>query len=300
MSHTWDAEEYSSSSGAQQKWARELLPKLRLSGSEHVLDIGCGDGKVTAEIAEHLPDGSILGIDSSAEMIAFARENFPPACFPNVGFEQCDARTLAFDAEFDVVFSNACLHWVVDHAPVLRGIAKSLRPGGRILLQMGGRGNAAAILGVLDTMLPDREWRRYFDAFTFPYGFYTAEEYRAWLTEAGLEPVRAERIPKDMVQQGRSGLAGWVRTTWLPYTARVPADLRETFIAQVVERYVAEHPPDAEGGIHVRMVRLEVEARRPAPSLSFAANGVMEGEAPAEPPPGAPVPADDGAPRGGQ
>jgi trans-aconitate methyltransferase len=88
------------------------------------------------------------------------------------------------------------------------------------------------------------------------------EEYRDWLREAGLEPVRVELIPKD-VAHDRESLAGWVRTTWLPWTERVPAEEREEFIGEVVDAFVAAHPFDAQGKTHVPMVRLEVEARRP-------------------------------------
>jgi trans-aconitate methyltransferase len=150
----WNAQDYHKNSAEQQKWAGELILKLDLTGNERVLDIGCGDGKVTAEIAKRLPDGSVLGIDSSEEMIHFARKNFPSEKFANLAFEVMDARNLSFNGEFDVVFSNAGLYWVIDHLPVLAGIKKSLKSSGRVLLQMGGRGNAAAMLEVLDILTP--------------------------------------------------------------------------------------------------------------------------------------------------
>ncbi|MBN1671691.1 MAG: methyltransferase domain-containing protein [Kiritimatiellae bacterium] len=258
----WDAQDYHGSSGAQQKWARELLPKLRLAGHERLLDIGCGDGKVTAELAAHLPDGSVLGIDNSAEMIGFAQAHFPPARFPNLRFQIADAARLDFDAEFDVVFSNACLHWVRDHRPVLAGIARSLRPAGRVLLQMGGRGNAADILTLVEPMIAGAEWGGWFRGFQFPYGFHGPDEYRGWLEAAGFRRHRVELIPKDMTQAGRDALCGWIRTTWLPYTQRVPEARRRAFVEELADRYLAEHPPAGDGLVHVGMVRLEVEAER--------------------------------------
>ena len=85
--YKWDAKEYHKSSVEQQKWAQELIPKLALKGNERVFDIGCGDGKVTAEIAKQLPNGSVLGIDKSEEMILFAQENFPSRKYHNLSFE---------------------------------------------------------------------------------------------------------------------------------------------------------------------------------------------------------------------
>lgn len=258
--YKWDAKDYHKSSVEQQKWARELILKLALKGSERVLDIGCGDGKVTAEIAEKLPKGSVLGIDNSEEMISFARENFSSKIYPNLAYQLMDARNMNFISEFDVVFSTTTLHWVNDHLPVLRGIKRSLKPRGRILLQMGGKGNAAKILEVLETIVNSKKWHRYFTDFTFPWAFYGADEYNIWLKDVELKAKRIELIPKDMIHKGKEGLVGWIRTTWLPYTQRIPKEFREDFICEIVDRYAQSCPMDNEGFIHIQMVRLEVEA----------------------------------------
>lgn len=260
--YRWNASDYAAYSTAQQQWAEELIAKVGLRGEERVLDIGCGDGKVTVKIAAATPRGSVLGVDSSEEMIRFARNTFLPEKHPNLSFDVADARHLHFASEFDIVFSNACLHWVTNHRSVLKGIRRSLKPRGRIFLQMGGRGNAAPILAVLEEMMREPEWAGYFKEFAFPYGFYGPEEYTRWLEEAGLKPVRVELIPKDMISPGKDGLAGWIRTTWLPYTARVPEEKREAFIREIVCRYTDRRPLDAEGRTHIPMIRLEVEAER--------------------------------------
>lgn len=261
----WNPADYHANSSVQQAWARELIALLELQPTESLLDIGCGDGKVTAEIAALLSHGAAVGIDSSAEMIRFARLEFPPARCRNLRFDVMDAREMTFDGQFDAVFSNAALHWILDHRPVLAGIARALRPGGRVLLQMGGRGNAAQVLEVLDEMLPREPWCAFFPSpFPFPYGFYGPEEYHRWLTDSGLVAQRVELLEKDMVHATREALAGWIRTTWLPYTEHVPKNLRPQFTDMVVARYLDRYPPDAAGRIHLKMVRLEVQAMRPA------------------------------------
>jgi trans-aconitate methyltransferase len=241
-----------------------LLDKLGLRPREHVLDIGCGDGKVTAELAGAVPAGQAVGIDCSEEMIGFARARFTGAEYPNLRFELMNAGDLRFEAEFDVVFSSAALHWVADHRPVLAGIRQALKPGGRLLLQMGGAGNAATILEEVKGLIQQARWRRYFDGFVCPYHFYGPFEYRDWLAAVGLRPLRVELIPKDMVQAFPEGLAGWARTTWWPYPQRLPEELRAEFMTAVVEACASRHPPDVEGNVHLPMVRLEVEAVRPA------------------------------------
>jgi trans-aconitate methyltransferase len=97
----------------------------------------------------------------------------------------------------------------------------------------------------------------------FPYAFFDPDEYRELLERSGLEPVRVELLRKEMAQPGREGLAGWIRTTWLPFTERVPPDLREEFVSAIVERFAEIHPPDEGGVLRLEMKRLEVEARRP-------------------------------------
>jgi trans-aconitate methyltransferase len=259
---TWNAEDYSKNSSEQQKWARELIAKLKLRGDERVLDLGCGDGKVTAELAAHVPRGEVVGVDLSPEMIRFATEHFTGPAHANLCFAQADARALPFHEEFDVVFSNAVLHWTDDHRPVLQGIHRALRPGGRILLQMGGRGNVAGVLAVMNHIVRDPKWSPFFHEFSFRYGFHGPEEYSRWLTDAGLIPTRVELFPKDMVHDSPRGFKGWFRSTWMPWIDRVPADQRSAFIDDCVARYLHSHPADERGRVQVAMVRLEVEAQK--------------------------------------
>lgn len=260
--YVWNAKDYANHSSTQQTWARELIAKLKLNGHESVLDIGCGDGKITAEIAAHVLRGTVVGVDSSKEMIELSKASFTQDKYPNLSFQVADARQLAFQEQFDIVFSNAALHWIKNHRPVIAGVQKGLKPGGRALLQMGGKGNAESILSILEEMMSEKEWSGCFSGFTFSYGFYEPEEYTAWISDAGLNPVRIELIPKIMSYYRRDGLIGWVRTTWLPYLERVPDQKREEFITQLIDKYIDKYPPDNEGKIHVNMMRLEVEATK--------------------------------------
>jgi trans-aconitate methyltransferase len=197
-------------------------------------------------------------------MIELASEKYPANQYPNLTFMLMDAAELSYVERFDVVFSNAALHWVKNHQPVLRGIHQCLKPGGKILLQMGGRGNAAHILSVLEGLQTTTEWRPYFKEFEFPYGFPGAEEYEHLLDKEGFTVHRVELIPKDMVHDGRSGLEGWIRTTWLPYTQQVPAQKRNEFIRALSAEYIFQAGMDSGGKVHVAMVRLEVEAEKHA------------------------------------
>ena len=315
----WNAADYAANSAVQQTWARELIAQLHLRGDEHILDVGCGDGKVTAEIAWAVPRGSVAGVDASAPMIEFARQTFPRGKVPNLEFQVMDAREIKAanfsspsppqkeeragvrrlvvsntnllsrpsatlfplgrgegvdsapgrvsscvqiqpDEKFDIVFSNAALHWVDDHRAFLRGAASVLRSGGRLIVSCGGKGNAHDVFLVLRPEMRLKRWREFFRRTEKPYFLYSPADYEKWLPRFGFKTHSVRLSPKDAVYEGRAGFAAWLRSTWLPYTQRVPENLREEFIGVVTDRYVAKHPPDADGRVHVRMMRLEIDA----------------------------------------
>jgi trans-aconitate methyltransferase len=260
--YRWNAKDYEQNSQAQQKWARELIANLNLTGTEHILDLGCGDGKVSAEIASLVSDGAVVGVDNSRQMIELAQTKYPPNQHPNLIFQVMDASHLSFADCFDLAFSNAVLHWVKNHQPVVAGLYKSLKTGGKILLRMGGKGDAKGIILVMNEVRASHKWAQYFTNFEFPFTFSGVDDYHKLLKEVGFSIIRVELIPKDMTHEGKSGLAGWIRTTWLPYTQRIPEEQRETFIEEVAANYLAKVPLDAEGKAHVAMVMIEVEAEK--------------------------------------
>ncbi|MCX6673319.1 MAG: methyltransferase domain-containing protein [Methanothrix sp.] len=259
--HKWDPVDYQKSSSAQYNWAMALIAGLKLDGDERILDIGCGDGRITANPSGLVQSGRVLGIDLSPDMIRFAVGQH--GNHSHLSFQVGDASELHFAGEFDLVVSFACLHWVKDHLPVLKAVRRSLVPGGRFLMQCGGRGNAARILDLTGDLAASLSWKEYFTGFSFPYHFYGPDEYRVWLAEAGLRPKRAELVAKDMIHQGQEGLEGIIRNTWLPYTERLPVHLRDEFVKEIADRYLERYPLDGKGQAHVQMMRLEVEAEKP-------------------------------------
>ena len=256
----WNAEDYAASSAAQQSWAEKLIGTLELVGHERILDIGCGDGKVTKLIAERVPHGSVIGIDRSREMIDLAQKQFEGV---SLSFKQMDALSIQFSHTFDLIFSNAALHWVKDHQKILIGIFLHLKTGGRVLLQMGGAGNAEAVVNIVSKLISAEPWSPYFKNFTFPYYFYTDAQYKKWLSAVGFHNHCVDLFEIDMVHENVDGLKGWLRTTWFPYTDCLPQKMRSQFIDTIVSSYLDECPADSKGKTHVKMVRLQVEAEKP-------------------------------------
>ena len=233
----WNAGEYRRQSGLQQWVAEESLAGLTLEGSEKALDLGCGDGRITAEIATRLPRGSILGLDPSTQMIAFAREHTGGAA--NLSFAVGDATQLGFRAEFDLVVSFNALHWVLDQSAALAGIHAALRPSGRALLQFVSRGERKSLEAVIEETAHRPEWAAWFAGTSAPFVHFTPEEYRALAEQAGFAVRHLDVRTREWDFGTRQGFVDFARVTFVEWTRRVPADRCDAFIADVLDRYCA-------------------------------------------------------------
>ena len=212
MTETWDPADYYEHSYPQYALALGLLERLRLTGNERILDVGCGDGKVTAELATRVPRGSVLGIDASTDMIGFARMMFPQSAHPNLSFRYGDAAKLTFRNEFDVVVAFASLHWVKDLPIAVRGIKQSLTPGGRFAAQIVAKRHATAPirspLHLARKEVMDRPtWRTYFDGFE-QHRAYTADECEQLLTDAGFVLRRFKFVNEEVMHRDADALKG--------------------------------------------------------------------------------------------
>lgn len=199
----WNPDLYQSSHSWAWEYGRDLLQFLAPKASERVLDVGCGTGQLTAEIATS--GAQVVGIDASEEMVSAARKNFP-----ELRFEVCDAAAMHFDGEFEAVFSNAALHWVTDQKGAIASIAKSLKPGGRFVFEMGGYGNVKVVLDACSLALrelgiedPDK-----LSPWTFP----KIGDYAHLLEENGLRVDFAVLFDRPTpLEWGVRGLANWLQ-----------------------------------------------------------------------------------------
>jgi trans-aconitate methyltransferase len=264
MTDKWDPVDYHEHSYPQYAFALGLLERLHLNGDERILDVGCGDGKVTVELAERVPRGCVLGIDASPEMIAFARTMFPESAHPNLSFRYGDAAKLVFRREFDIVVAFASLHWVKDLPTALRGIKQSLTPGGRFAAQLvAKRHNTVGITSPLHRArkeVMDRPaWKTHFDGFEQRRA-YTADECKQLVRDAGFVIRRCEFVTEEVTHKDADALKGYARSTWHRYTDRIPAQKRDALLNEVVQRCIELSPADRSGQIRVRASILEVDA----------------------------------------
>ncbi len=201
MSQTWDARSYDDRYRFVFERGRDVLEELAPQPGERVLDVGAGTAHLTHAIAH--AGARVVGIDASAEMIERAR-----AQYPQLDLRVLDAREIAFEAEFDAVFSNATLHWISPPERVASGIARALVRGGRFVGELGGVGNCAAIVGGFERAI------RAEGAVPLPYGLYfpSVAQYATVLESAGFE-VRTMRLfdRPTPLEGGERGLELWLR-----------------------------------------------------------------------------------------
>src|SRR5580704_8109903 len=161
----WLADDYNQQSSLQRTMAEEQLSKLALQGTERILDVGCGDGKITAAIAPRVPFGSVLGVDPSQDMIAFASSHFGPPAHANLRFDVVDVRQLPYRNEFDLVVSFNALHWVPEQGAALASIGAAMKPGGKALLRFVPQGQRKSLEDIIEEVRHQERWAPYFAGF---------------------------------------------------------------------------------------------------------------------------------------
>ncbi len=243
MSTEWNAAAYRRISALQEWLAGKSLARLALGGDERVLDIGCGDGRLSAAVAASVPRGRVLGIDASHAMIAFAARTFPPAAHPPLRFAVADAAALPCAAAFDHVVSFNALHWLPECDAPLAGIHAALVPGGRALLRFVPAAARPSLEDVIEATCHTARWAPWFTAHRTPFLHPDAADYAARAARAGFTVVRCEVVEETWDFGSRDAFARFADTTFVAWTRRLPKAEHPAFITDVLDRYAAVEPP---------------------------------------------------------
>ena len=223
----WNANLYNAKHDFVWKYGSDVVALLDPQPGEHILDLGCGTGHLTAQIAESGP--RVMGVDRSAEMVAAAR-----LAYPNLRFEISDARKLAFREEFDAVFSNATLHWIHEPELVLQGVWRALRKGGRFVAELGGKGNIRNMQEAFDRALVELGAGNAGEV--QPWYYPSVSEYAAIAEKSGFEVRFITLFDRPTgLADGAAGMRNWIVMFGADYLARAGEARREKFLGRVEE-----------------------------------------------------------------
>lgn len=254
MSKEWDAKTYHAVSSPQFAWGLAVLDRVPLRGDEDALDAGCGTGRLTVELAKRLPRGIVVAADRSENMIEEAKKTL--AVFgDHVRFHAGDLLELPFDRAFDLVFSTATFHWVLDHERLFRRLHAALRPGGSLVAQCGGAGNLAAFLRRAARVVEAPRYAPYFEGWRDAWYFAEADVTRARLERAGFEAIDTNLQPAPTPFPDAPSFRRFIENVVLRHhVERLPErEIVDAFLDDVV----------ASGPAELDYVRLNVRATRP-------------------------------------
>jgi trans-aconitate 2-methyltransferase len=257
----WDAATYHRVSAPQHSWGVRVLDRLVLCGDERVLDAGCGTGRVTQALVEKLRSagdgGSVCALDRSIEMTRVARRTLPA----EVPVVAADLLAMPFRQAFDVIFSTATFHWVLDPAGLYRGLARVLRPGGRLHAQCGGAGNIGRSFAQVMEVCAQPRFAPRFAGWKPAWAFLSPEEATRHLQAAGFIEIRAWLEPEPTTFASRDEFRVFIEKVvlgaWMVRFADAPGE-GAAFLDEVCDAAAAGTP-----ALTLDYVRLNLEAKLP-------------------------------------
>ncbi|HQR06778.1 MAG TPA: methyltransferase domain-containing protein [Gemmatales bacterium] len=260
----WNAHNYNRQSTLQQVMAEEQLALLTLNGDDRILDVGCGDGKITAEVANRVPRGSVLGTDPSKDMIAFAASHFTGPKYANLRFEVADVRRMPYRNEFDLIISFNALHWVPEQSEALDCLRAAIKPQGRVLLRFVSQGSRTSLEDVIEQTRKLPQWANYFPGYRKPYLHLTPAEYQTLANQHGFQVVRLHVNDKAWDFKTRESFVNFAHATFVEWTRLVPESDRLAFITDVLNTYqtIAATTPEEMNTFKFYQMEIELKPAR--------------------------------------
>jgi trans-aconitate 2-methyltransferase len=244
----WNAESYHVVSRPHETWGARVLDRVDPAGISVALDVGCGTGKITAELLERLPDATVYALDRSASMLEVAERELRPRYGDRVRFVQVDLARIEpkhVDEPADLIFSTATFHWVADHDDLFRRLYAMLAPGGKLIAQCGGGPNIERLLGRVRELMAREPFAPHFAGWLGPWNFADAESTAARLEAAGFTEIETSLEYHPAIMADAEEFRTFLTTVILgEHLHRLPTDeLKISFVAKLTEQAATDDPP---------------------------------------------------------
>jgi len=238
MAFEFDGEKYKKVSSHQKEWGKRIIAEFEFKGNEHILDLGCGDGILTAQLADMVPNGYVLGIDTSKGMIDSAIKNKKP----NLEFRLLNINQIDFKERFDLVFSNATLHWTKDHKKLLSNIYNALKVDGIARFNFAADGNCSHFFKVVREVMNLEKFAYYFKDFEWPWYMPQVEEYETLAKTFAFKEVKVWGENADRYFNNVDDMIGWIeQPSIVPFLEYLVDDtLKRVFRNLVVDKMIKE------------------------------------------------------------
>lgn len=237
MAYEFDGKLYEKASIFQQEWGNELISELNLKGNEDILDLGCGNGLLTANLARLVPNGNVIGVDASEGMIEVAKEKEGN----NLKFLLMDLNEIDLNRQFDFIFSNATLHWIKNHNQLWTKIHKLLNPNGFVRFNFAADGNSSHFIKVIKETIVFEEYKKYFSGFQWPWYMPSVDEYENILKDFTFSELNVWEENADRFFPDKEAVIWWIdQPQIVPFLENIPEDKKGLFREIVIEQMIKE------------------------------------------------------------
>lgn len=238
MTFEFDGEKYKKASSHQKEWGAKLISEFEFKGFEHILDLGCGDGAITAQLAEKVPNGHVIGIDTSKGMIETALKNHKSS---NLKFQLLDINSIKYQNNFDIIISNATLHWVKDHKRLLTNVYSALKNNGIARFNFAADGNCSNFFKIIKQAMKLPQYASYFNSFIWPWYMPAIEEYEAVSEQSPFSDIKVWGENADRNFPDAEAMVKWIdQPSIVPILKYVGEKDKKEFRDFVVKQMIEE------------------------------------------------------------
>jgi trans-aconitate 2-methyltransferase len=237
LADQWNGSDYAQNSSVQLSHAERLLLNLSLQGNEKILDIGCGDGKITALLSGRVPEGFVIGVDPSISMLTKAEEVRKESGAANLAFCEGFAEDFLFNEHFDHIVAIHVMHWVKEQEKALKNIYAHLKPKGHVHFILAPSKEGLPFYRALQNTLST--WDDNFNGFVNPQQVFDMETYRRLMVEAGFHIEAIHYVYHESIHANKERLKAWVKQ-WQPHGKYLSATKQDIFLDELINNYLIE------------------------------------------------------------